>query len=69
MNAERCGQYRGVTYLAQVIEPLLQLNRYERSALTAAMIQCFFTAWITTEAGASDMPFNEVGAEIGRAHV
>ena len=62
MNAERCGQYRGVTYLAQVIEPLLQLNRYERSALTAAMIQCFFTAWITTEAGTSDTPFNEVGA-------
>ncbi len=62
MNAERCDQYRGVTYLAQVIEPILQLNRYERSALTAAMIQCFFTAWITTEAGASDMPFNEVGA-------
>lgn len=62
MNSERCGQYRGVTYLAQVIEPLLQLNRYERSALTAAMIQCFFTAWVTTEAGASDLPFNEVGA-------
>lgn len=41
MNAERYDQYRGVTYLAQVIEPLLQLNRYERSALTAAMIQCF----------------------------
>lgn len=62
MNSERCDQYRGITYLAQVIEPLLQLNRYERSALTAAMIQCFFTAWITTEAGASDLPFNEVGA-------
>lgn len=62
MNSERCDQYRGVTYLAQVIEPLLQLNRYERSALTAAMIQCFFTAWVTTEAGASDLPFNEVGA-------
>lgn len=62
MNAERCDQYRGVTYLAQVIEPLLQLNRYERSALTAAMIQCFFTAWVTTEAGADELPFNEVGA-------
>ncbi len=62
MNAERCDQYRGITYLAQVIEPLLQLNRYERSALTAAMIQCFFTAWITTEAGASELPFDEVGA-------
>ena len=61
MNSERCDQYRGITYLAQVIEPLLQLNRYERSALTAAMIQCFFTAWVTTEAGASGLPFNEVG--------
>lgn len=62
MSSERCGQYRGITYLAQVIEPLLQLNRYERSALTAAMIQCFFTAWVTTEAGADGLPFNEVGA-------
>ena len=59
MNAERCDQYRGVTYLAQVIEPLLQLNRYERSALTAAMIQCFFTAWVTTEAGADELPFKD----------
>ena len=39
MNSERCGQYRGVTYLAQVIEPLLQLNRYERSALPAPMFR------------------------------
>lgn len=62
MNSERCGQYRGVTYLAQVIEPLLQLNRYERSALTAAMIQCFFTAWVTTEAPPSELPLGQTGA-------
>lgn len=62
MNSERCDQYRGVTYLAQVIEPLLQLRRYTDSALMAALVQSFFTAWITTNAGADDTPFNEVGA-------
>lgn len=62
MNSERCDQYRGVTYLAQVIEPLLQLRRYTDSALMAALVQSFFTAWIITNAGADGIPFNEVGA-------
>lgn len=62
MNSERCDQYRGVTYLAQVIEPLLQLRRYTDSALMAALIQSFFTAWIVTKTDPSDIPVNEVGA-------
>ena len=63
MDVERPDQYRGVTYLAQVIEPLLQMRRYTESELTAALVESFFTAFVTTEADASDMPFNEVGAD------
>lgn len=62
MNSERPDQYRGVTYLAQVIEPLLQLRRYTESALMAALVQSFFTAWITTRTPAGDIPLSEVGA-------
>lgn len=62
MSAERPDQYRGVTYLAHVIEPLLQLRRYTESTLMAALVQSFFTAWITTNTEHSEIPFNEVGA-------
>ncbi len=61
MSAERCDQYRGVTYLAQVIEPLLQLRRYTESELMAALVQSFFTAWIVTTTDKSEIPMNEVG--------
>lgn len=62
MNAERPDQYRGVTYLAQAIEPILQLRRYTESELMAALIQTYFTAWIETEATTSDIPIPEVGS-------
>ena len=62
MNSERCDQYRGVTYLAQVIEPLLQLRRYTESELMAALVQSFFTAWIVTKTNPDGIPMNEVGA-------
>lgn len=62
MNSERCDQYRGVTYLAQVIEPLLQLRRYTESELMAALVQSFFTAWIVTKTDPNQIPLNEVGA-------
>ena len=60
MDSERPDQYRGVSYLAQVIEPLLQLRRYTESELMAAVIESFFTAFIKTEAPTDDMPFNQV---------
>lgn len=61
MDAERPEQYRGVPYLAPVIEPLLQLRRYTEAEITAAVVQSFFTAFITTEKdGESAIP-NEVG--------
>lgn len=62
MDTERPEQYRGVPYLAQAIEPLLQMRRYTDAEITAAMVQSFFTAFITTEAGADGLP-NEVGGE------
>lgn len=64
MESERPDQYRGVSYLAQVIEPLLQLRRYTESELSAAIVESFFTAFVKTEANANDNPFNETGNEL-----
>lgn len=61
MDTERPEQYRGVPYLAQVIEPLLQLRRYTESELMAATVQSFFTAFITTESDPNFNPMNETG--------
>lgn len=62
MDSERPEQYRGVPYLAQVMEPLLQLRRYTEAEIMAALVQSFFTAFVKTDAGSADMPFNEVPA-------
>ena len=64
MDSERPDQYRGVSYLAQVIEPLLQLRRYTESELTAAVVESFFTAFIKTETNPGENPFNEVGSSL-----
>lgn len=63
MDSERPEQYRGVSYLAQVIEPLLQMRRYTESELMAALVESFFTAFIKTESNPNDMPFNEVAPQ------
>jgi lambda family phage portal protein len=65
MDTERPEQYRGVPYLAQVIEPLLQTRRYTEAEITAAIVQSFFTAFVKTEAGTTEVPdfVNEVGGE------
>lgn len=60
-DSERPDQYRGVPYLAPVIETLLQLRRYTESELMAALVQSFFSAWITTTADPAALPFNEIG--------
>lgn len=61
MDCERPDQYRGVPYLAPVIEMLLQLRRYTESELMAALVQSFFTAWIVTKTDKTVIPTNEVG--------
>lgn len=64
MDSERPDQYRGVSYLAPVIEQLLQLRRYIDSELTAAVIQSFMTAYITTTAPDGMPAFNETGPDM-----
>lgn len=56
---ERPEQYRGVTFLAPVIEELRQLKRYSDAELTAAVIEAFFTGFIKTEADPEADPFNQ----------
>lgn len=63
MESERPDQYRGVPYLAQVIEPLLQTRRYTEAEIMSAVVQAFFTAFITSEDDPSEMPFNEALGE------
>lgn len=66
-SSERPEQYRGVPYLAQVIEPLLQFRRYTESELMRALVQSFYTAWITTNSddGAVNPLVNEATPEGG----
>lgn len=64
MNSERPDQYRGVTYLAQIIEPLLNINRYTNSELMAALVESFLTVFIKTEGDAGENPFNSTGDQI-----
>jgi lambda family phage portal protein len=59
MDSERCEQYRGVPYLAQVMEPLLQMRRYTEAELMAAIVQSFFTAFVKTEGDTTELPFSE----------
>ncbi len=61
MSSERPDQYRGVSYLAPAIEPVLQLNRYINSALTMALIQSYFTAWIILKDNTNEIPWGSVG--------
>lgn len=61
MDTERPEQYRGVPYLAQVIEPLLQMRRYTEAEIMAAVVESFFTAFVKTTADPNEVPFNEVG--------
>lgn len=63
MDQERCEQYRGVPYLAPVIEALKQITRYTEAELMAAVVQSFFTAWITYKANATENPMNDVIVE------
>ncbi len=63
----RPGQTRGVPYLAPVIEPLKQLDRYTEAELMAAVISGMFTVFIKTETGDGDLspmaPTSEVGGK------
>lgn len=50
-NAIRPTQYRGVPYLAPVIESIKQLTRYTEAEIMAAVINGLFSIFITSEDG------------------
>ena len=66
MDSERPEQYRGVPYLAQVMEPLLQMRRYTEAEIMAAIVQSFFTAFVKTEGDTSEIPFGETSGTDAR---
>lgn len=59
MESERCEQYRGVPYLAPVIEALKQITRYTEAELTAAVVTAFFTAFIKQTGSTNENAFGE----------
>lgn len=60
LDTDRPEQYRGVTFLAPVIESLLNMSRYTQSEIMAALIQTYFTAVVVTETNPAQVPFDEV---------
>lgn len=53
----RSEQYRGIPYLAPVIETLKQVSRYTNAELTAAIIKSFFALFFTNNpTGSNEMP-------------
>lgn len=50
-NGERTDQYRGVPFLAPVIQAIKQLTRYTEAEIMAAVVNSLFTIFITTETG------------------
>ncbi len=65
----RPGQTRGVPFLAAVIEPLKQLDRYTEAELMAAVISGMFTVFIETPTGENNFgpmtPASETGGKSG----
>ncbi|MCR4436170.1 MAG: phage portal protein [Clostridiales bacterium] len=59
MENERCEQYRGVPYLAPVIEALKQITRYTEAELMAAVVTAFFTAFIKSERPTTEALFGD----------
>lgn len=61
VNTERPDQYRGVSFLAPVIESVLQISRYTNAEVMAAVIEAMHTGFVKTTEDPSEMPFNEMG--------
>lgn len=59
----RPGQTRGIPYLAPVIEPLKQLDKYTEAELMATVISALLTVFVKTEdaAGLAPLPAGEKG--------
>lgn len=65
MRKVRVGQARGVPYLAPVIEPLKQLDKYTEAEVMAAVVSSMFTVFVKSENGGSMSPImpDETGAQ------
>src|SRR5690606_1093629 len=59
-DKDRPGQLRGAPYLAPVLEPLKQLDRYGDAELMAAVISAMFTVFIEKDAQQSGDDGGEV---------
>ncbi len=57
-HEERPEQYRGVPYLAPVIEVIKQITRYGNAELTAAVIKSFFTLFFTSNSSSTSDIFD-----------
>jgi len=55
-ESERPEQYRGVPYLAPVVESLKQLTRYAEAELMSAVLNGIFSVFIKTTAPTSEIP-------------
>lgn len=55
----RPGQVRGIPWIAPILEPLKQLNRWTDAELNAAVISSLFPVFIKMEADAFDTLFDE----------
>lgn len=58
----RPGQRRGIPFLAPVIEPLKQLERYSHAELMAAVVSGMFTVFLESE-GATGLP-SRIGTDV-----
>lgn len=56
-ETERAEQYRGVPYLAPVIESLKQLTRYSEAEMMAAVINGFFTVFVKSSVNGESKGF------------
>ena len=65
-ETERAEQYRGVPYLAPVVESLKQLTRYSEAEMMAAVINGFFTVFIKPNKETSEGGFTGVVDEEDR---
>lgn len=54
-HEERPEQYRGVPFLAPVIEELKQISRYTTAELTAAIVKSYFTVFFKTQTQANGL--------------
>lgn len=50
-NGERADQYRGVPFLAPVIQTIKQISRYTEAEIMAAVINSIFSLFVKTEEG------------------